>query len=54
MTRRAAPAPCVRVLAALTDPHSVRTYLGGVGLDSRPPPITPARLAPQPEFGFAA
>jgi hypothetical protein len=44
----------LRLIAALTDPDSVRTYLDGVGLDSRPPPIAPARLAPHPQFGFAA
>ena len=44
----------LQIIAALTDPDSIRTYLNGVGLDCRPPPIAPARLAPQPEFDFAA
>jgi len=44
----------LRIIAALTDPASIRTYLHGVGLDCRPPPIAPARLVPQPEFDFAA
>lgn len=44
----------LRLIAALTDPDSIRTYLDGVGLDSRPPPIAPARLGAQPEFDFAA
>jgi hypothetical protein len=44
----------LRLIAALTDPGSLRTYLDGVGLDSRPPPIAPARLAAQPELDFAA
>jgi hypothetical protein len=44
----------LRLIAALTDPDSVRIYLDGVGLDCRPPPIAPARLAPHPQFDFAA
>jgi len=28
-------------VAALTDPHSIRTYLTGVGLPAEPPPIAP-------------
>ena len=44
----------LQLIAALTDPASIRTYLDGVGLGSRPPPIAPARLVPQPELNFAA
>ena len=44
----------LRIIAARTAPDSIRTYLHGVGLDCRPPPIAPARLVPQPEFDFAA
>lgn len=44
----------LRLIAALTDPDSIRTYLEGVGLDSSPLPIAPARLSSQPEFDFAA
>ncbi|MEW6755716.1 MAG: transposase [Candidatus Latescibacterota bacterium] len=44
----------MRIIAALTDPDSLRTYLDGVGLDSRPPPLVPARLHPHPQFDFAA
>jgi hypothetical protein len=44
----------LQLIAALTDPDSVRTYLDGVGLHSRPPPIAPARLVAEPEFDFAA
>ena len=44
----------LRIIAALTDPDSIRTYLDGVGLDYRPPPIAPARLVPEPEFDSAA
>ena len=44
----------LRIIAALTDPDSVRTYLDGVGLDCRPPPIAPARLVAEPEFDFGA
>jgi hypothetical protein len=43
----------MRLIAALTDPHARRTYLDGVGLDSRPPPIAPARRHPQSDFDFA-
>jgi hypothetical protein len=42
------------LIAVLTGSDSVRTSLEGVGLDSRPPPIAPARLAAQPELDFAA
>jgi hypothetical protein len=44
----------MHLIAALIDPHSRRTYLDGVGLDSRLPPIAPARRLPQPNFDFAA
>ena len=40
----------MKIVAALTDPTSIRTYLEGVGLPARPPPIAPARPAPQPEL----
>ena len=43
----------LQIIAALTDPDSVRTYLDGVGLDSRPPRIAPARLVARPELDFA-
>ena len=33
----------MRILAALTEPGSIRTYLKGVGMPARPPPIAPAR-----------
>ena len=39
-------------VAALTDPHSIRTYLTGVGLPAEPPPIAPPRPPPQPELDF--
>ena len=29
----------MRIVAALTDPLSIRAYLEGVGLPGRPPPI---------------
>ncbi|MEW6756191.1 MAG: IS91 family transposase, partial [Candidatus Latescibacterota bacterium] len=44
----------LRLVAALTDPDAIRTYLDGVGLDSRPPPVAPARRPCQPEFDCAA
>ncbi len=44
----------LRIIAALTDPASVRTYLEGVGLPARPPAMAPPRAPPQPQFEFAA
>ena len=44
----------MQIIAALTDPDSLRTYLHGVGLDCHPPPIAAARLAPHPRLDFAA
>ena len=40
----------LRIIAALTDPASIRTYLEGVGLPAVPPPRPP----PPPQFEFAA
>ena len=40
----------LRIVAVLTDPASVRTYLEGVGLPAVPPPRAP----PQTQFEFAA
>ena len=40
----------LRIIAALTDPPSIRTYLEGVGLPAMPPPRAP----PEPLFEFAA
>ena len=40
----------LRIIAALTDPTSIRSYLEGVGLPAMPPPRTP----PEPRFEFAA
>ena len=40
----------LRIIAALTDPASIRTYLEGVGLPAMPPPRAP----PEPLFEFAA
>jgi putative transposase len=40
----------MRLVAALTDPHSIRTYLTGVGLPADPPTISPARPPPQQEL----
>lgn len=44
----------MRIVAALTDPGSIRSYLEGVGLPARPPPIAPARPSEQSEFVYAA
>ena len=43
-----------KIVAALTEPTSILSYLEGVGLSARPPPIAPARPALQPELEFAA
>ena len=40
----------VKIVAAVTDPMSIRTYLEGVGLPARAPPIAPARPHPQHEL----
>ena len=40
----------LRIIAALTDPASIRIYLEGVGLPAMPPP----RALPEPLFEFAA
>ena len=34
----------MKIIAVLTDPASIRSYLEGVGLPARPPPIAPAHL----------
>ena len=44
----------LRMIAALTDPASIRAYLEGVGLPAQPPPIAPARRSQQSELEFAA
>ena len=44
----------MKFVAALTEPASIRTYLEGVGLPARPPPITPPRPDPQPELDCGA
>jgi hypothetical protein len=44
----------LRLIAALTDPASVRRYLQGVGLPTQPPPLIPPRAPPQPAWDFAA
>ena len=43
----------MRMIAALTDPDSIRTYLTGVGLPADPPLVSPARPPPQQELEFA-
>ena len=44
----------LRLIAALTDPVSVRRYLQGVGLPTEPPPLIPPRAPPQQAWDFAA
>ncbi len=43
----------LRIIAAQTDPASIRCYLTGAGLPARPPALAPARALPPP-FEFAA
>ena len=43
----------MKIIAALTEAHSIRTYLEGVGLPARPPPVAPARADPQQAFDYA-
>lgn len=46
----------MRLVAAVTDPASVKTYLEGVGLDSEIPKLKPPRAPPQAELdlGYGA
>ena len=44
----------MKIIAALTEPVSIRAYLEGVGLPARPPPTAPAAPRPQHELEFAA
>ena len=43
----------MRIIAALTDPSSIRRCLHGMGLPARAPPVAPARPHPQAEFAYA-
>ena len=43
----------LRLIAALTDPVSVRRYLQGVGLPTEPPPLIPPKAPPQQSWYFA-
>ncbi len=42
----------MRMVAAITDPVSIKAYLDGVGLPSVPPDIKPARPPPQEEIEY--
>ena len=42
----------MKLVAALTDPDSIRDYLTGVGLPADPPAMTPARPPPQQDMEF--
>jgi hypothetical protein len=42
----------MRIVAAVTDPASIKRYLDGVGLPSEIPEIRPARPPPQTEFEY--
>ena len=43
----------MRMVAAITDPVSIKAYLDGVGLPSSAPAIAPARPPPQEEFDYS-
>jgi hypothetical protein len=40
----------MRIVAVVTDPLSVKTYLDGVGLESEIPKMRPPRAPPQTEL----
>lgn len=42
----------MRIVAALTNPSSIKKYLDGVGLPSKIPILKPARPPPQAEFEY--
>jgi hypothetical protein len=42
----------MRIVAALTDPSSIRRYLEGVGLSAEIPKLSPARAPPQQQLDF--
>ncbi|MCP4602379.1 MAG: hypothetical protein GY847_18000 [Proteobacteria bacterium] len=42
----------MRIVAAVTDPASIRRYLEGTGLPSEIPEIKPARPPPQLDFEY--
>ena len=44
----------MKIIAALTQPLAIRTYLDGVGLASRAAPIAPPRPLPQTQFDYAS
>ncbi len=43
----------MKTIAALTESLAIRTYLDGVGLASRAPPLAPPRPLPQTDFDYA-
>jgi len=40
----------MKLTATITDPIVIVAILGCVGLEARPPPLTPARLSAEPEL----
>jgi hypothetical protein len=42
----------MKIIAFITEPDSIRRYLGGVGLPTEPPAIAAARPPPQAAFDF--
>ena len=43
----------MKIIAALAEPLTIRSYLDGVGQPSHAPPIAPPRPLPQIEFEYA-
>ena len=43
----------MKIVAALTDPASIRQYLKGTGNEADIPELAPARAPPQVEMDFA-
>ena len=43
----------MRIVAALSEPASIRRYLQGMDLPAQPPPIAPPRPPPQAELEFS-
>jgi hypothetical protein len=42
----------MRIVAAITDPISIRQYLQGTGQSAKAPTLAPARAPPQAQWDF--
>ena len=42
----------MRIISFIEDPHTVRKVLTHINEPTQPPPITPARGPPEPEFNY--